>query len=340
MDRVRLAVTTSSLWRAIRLVGAGLLLGALALALVTAGRASATTGCGTLSSGTSMYINCVVPSASAPYTSFNDGDPIDLSMGPNSVFSSSPGVPGASIDAVECEYNNGAGGLGDPPNSNFCSSQTLPGDFPYTTHSDGSFDYADDNNGDTATMFALPDATFPTATITCSTTSPCVWYVGENFNDFTAPHVFSNPFVVTGSTPPTTTMPTTTTTSTPTTSTTTSTTSSTTTTTNPASTTTTSSTTSTTTSSSTTTTNPYGSSTTTSSTVAGVTTTSPSTGSGGSDSGSSSGSGSDGGATTSASSVQLAFTGASPLIVWMLGVGMLFVIAGTVGRLTIAKPAD
>jgi hypothetical protein len=32
--------------------------------------------------------------------------------------------------------------------------------------------------------------------ITCNATHACVWYVGENYNNFTAPHVFSNPFYV------------------------------------------------------------------------------------------------------------------------------------------------
>jgi len=342
MNRVRQAVATSTLWRRVRIAGFVLVGGAFALALVPAGRAVASTApCGTLSSGTSVYIDCSVPSPSAPYASFHDGDVINLSMGPNSLFSSSPGYPGASIGAIECEYNNGAGGLGDPPNASYCSAQTQPADFPFNTNSDGSFDYVAKNNpgaADAAVVFAIPDTALGDPGITCNDTNPCVWYVGVDYNNFTAPHTFSNPFIVTGSTPPTTTTssPTTTSSSTPTSSTSTS-------------------STSTTTSSAPTTTMPSGSTTaptttaptgssTTSTTYQGsastTTTTAPSTAGSGSSGNSSTGNTGSGSGGTSASSNQLAFTGASPVIVWMLGFGLLFVIIGTAGRLTIAKPAD
>jgi hypothetical protein len=151
-------------------------------------------GCGTLPSGTSVYVDCVVPPASTPYTSYSDGQLINLAMGANSLFSSH--AAGVSLVAIECEYSTGAG-AGDPPNTSFCSAQTAASDFPYAAHTDGSFDYTQDKSGDQVSVYALPDATFPGATITCNATHPCVWYVGENYNDFTAPHVFSNPFVVT-----------------------------------------------------------------------------------------------------------------------------------------------
>ena len=47
-----------------------------------------------------------------------------------------------------------------------------------------------------SSIFALPDQALPSSTITCDDTHACVWYVGENYNSFTAPHVFSNPFLV------------------------------------------------------------------------------------------------------------------------------------------------
>jgi len=335
MDRVREALAQTRLWRRIRIAGLIMLAGAFGVALFPGGKAAAADGpCGTLTTA-DVYINCVVPSASTPYASFTDGDPINLAMGPNTVFS--PGdAAGGDVEAIECEYTTGSA-PGDPPNANYCSAQTLSGGWPFSVNSDGSFDYASATGGP-LNIYAVPGTNFAGSPITCDATDPCVWYVGENFNSFTAPHVFSNPFVVipaagtttttttttttmatTTTVPGSTTMPTSSTTTTPTTSTTT--------------------TTSTPSGSTTTTTSTPGSTSTTSTTTAGsgaTTTTSPSTAGSGGGSGGGSGSG---GNDTSASSVQLAFTGASPVIIWMLGLGMLFVIAGTVGRLTVAKSA-
>jgi hypothetical protein len=153
-------------------------------------------GCGLLASGTRVYINCVVPPPTPPYATYSDGQLVSLAMGANSLFSSH-GSARVSLVAIECEYSTGSA-PGDPPDTNFCSAQTAASDFPYAAHTDGSFDYERDKAGDQVGVYALPDATFPDTTITCNATHPCVWYVGENYNDFTAPHVFSNPFVVTG----------------------------------------------------------------------------------------------------------------------------------------------
>lgn len=334
MNRVRLALFGTTLWRCLRIAGLGLLVGAFCLALFPSARAAASDGpCGTLASGSDVYIDCTVPPAAAPYATFTDGDPINLSMGPNSVFSLTDAA-GGDVQAIECEYTTGSA-PGDPPNANFCSSQTLSGGWPFTVNSDGSFDYASATGGP-LNIYAVPGANFPGATITCDATDPCVWYVGENYNSFTAPHVFSNPFVVNpaAGTTTTTTVPTTTTT---TAAGSTTTTSSTTTTTTAGSTTTTSSTTTTTPSGSTTSTT--AASTTTTTAGSGATTSTTSLAAVGLGASSGGGSGSGAGDDTSASAVQLAFTGASPVIVWMLGLGLLLLIGGTAGRLTIGKTA-
>lgn len=166
-------------------------------AVVLAGPAAAATqGCGTLPSDGAIYLgkpgSCSVPSSSKPYTSFGDGERIDLAMGPNSIFSPKDHL-GGDIEAILCEYTTGFS-PGDPPSANFCDSQSLAGDWPYTVHSDGSFDYTVDNSGDKVTMFQLPGKFLSVSTIKCDATHACVWYVGENYNDFTTPHVFSNPF--------------------------------------------------------------------------------------------------------------------------------------------------
>jgi hypothetical protein len=175
---------------------ATLVVGAWLAAVPGVADAATSGGCGSLPSGTDVYVNCVVPAAAAPYATYSDGQLVDLAMGPNSLFSSH-GSGGVSLVAIECEYSTGSG-PGDPPDTNYCSAQTAASDFPYAAHTDGSFDYALDKAGDLVSVYALPDATFADATITCNATHPCVWYVGENYNNFTAPHVFSNPFVVTG----------------------------------------------------------------------------------------------------------------------------------------------
>ena len=160
---------------------------------------AASTGCGSLSTGASVYVGrvgaCTVPSPAKPYTTFTDGEQVDLAIGANSVFSTSDRLAG-DIEAIECAYRAASGRPGDPPSAEFCDAQTTPGDFPYSVRQGGSFDYVVDNRGDHVTIFALPDTALPTSTISCDATHACVWYVGENYNNFTAPHVFSNPFLV------------------------------------------------------------------------------------------------------------------------------------------------
>jgi hypothetical protein len=171
--------------------------------LMVAGAPSASAavqGCGSLGSGTSVFIGrpgaCVVPPASEPYATFTDGEKVDLAMGPNSIFSPHDGL-GGDVEALECQYRTASGLPGDPPNANYCDAQTTAADFPFAVNQDGSFDYSTDNNGDKVVVFALPDKTLPLASaIKCNATHACVWYVGESYNNFTSPHVFSSPFFV------------------------------------------------------------------------------------------------------------------------------------------------
>jgi hypothetical protein len=267
-------------------------------------------GCGTLPGDNNVYLDCVVPPTTTPYTTYTDGQGIDVSMGPNSAFAGSPN--GAQIKAFECEYTGA-----NPTNYNQCYVQTAGGDFPYNVNPDGSFDYASDFGGDAVTVYGLPDATFPDSNgIQCDDTHACVLWVGNDYlSGFTSgPHFFSSPFYVTGAVVPTTTIP-----------------PSTTTTEKPATTTTSTTTPSGgTTTTTTSTTSPAGTST---------TTTAPATAGGGGTS-----SGGDGGASTvpsdgvsgataadSASGASLAFTG-SPSLLWLMLLGGMCLAAGTVGR--------
>ena len=45
-------------------------------------------------------------------------------------------------------------------------------------------------------MYAVPGSSFQGSSIQCDAIHACVFYVGENYNDFTVSHVFSNPFLV------------------------------------------------------------------------------------------------------------------------------------------------
>lgn len=343
MSPVRLAANRS-LWRDVRLAGVALLAAAALLLVFSPARANAQTGpCGTLPSGGAtppVSIDCTVPPAAAPYTTYTDNQQVDLSIGPNSLFSPTD-ANGGDIVAIECEYVNAAGMPGDPPNADNCLSQTSAQDFPFPVQPDGSFDYSGDNSGDLVNIYALPDATFPQAPITCDATNACVWYVGENYNSFTQPHVFSNPFYVTPTNPPpTTTLPPPTTTTTGATTTTIATTT-TTTFTSPTTTSPTTSTTSatTTTTEGSTTTTLAGS--TTSTTTSGSTTTSTScagcAGSTGSGPGAATGSGSGSSPTPGASSGQLALTGSTPFLMWLAALGGLLIAAGTIGRIVLPK---
>jgi hypothetical protein len=157
--------------------------------------ASAASGCGGEPADGNVYINCALPNAGTPYTQYTDGQAVNLSFGANATFSTTDSY-GGDIVAMECEYTTGTV-PGDPPNASYCNATTAAGDFPEAVSGvDGSFDYTAQNSGDQAKVYAQPDNLYAHAAIHCDLTHPCVYYVGENYLDFTKPHVFSNPFVV------------------------------------------------------------------------------------------------------------------------------------------------
>ena len=297
----------SQFGRLVSLFGAACALAVTAIVGLLPGSAFAETfpgaaGCGTLPSDGNVYLDCVVPPTTGTFQTYTDGEGIDISMGPFASFDNT------QIKAIECEY------LGaNPSNDTLCNAQTAPLDFPYSVSSNGSFDYAADNAGDAAPVYAQPDSTFPGSAITCDATHACVWWVGFDYvGGFTSgPHAFSNPFFVTGSTVATTT-----------------TTSATTTTVAGGSTTTTSSTSTTVQPTSTTTSTTPGSTTSTTTGSSGGGTTGSS---GGGDTGSTGPSSAGAGGATDVSSGSLAFTG-SPSLMWLMILGGLLLAVGTVGR--------
>ena len=77
-----------------------------------------------------------------------------------------------------------------------CDPETIEAD-TILAASDGSIDYTDTGVDAGYTVYALPDtdpatlAESPTGTPVCDLSDECVLYIGENQNDFGAPHVFS-----------------------------------------------------------------------------------------------------------------------------------------------------
>jgi hypothetical protein len=117
-----------------------------------------------------------------PDTPFASGQNINISVPANSVFAS-----GAGINILECEYQ---GALPTSPSQ--CDGNTIQGS-TITANSDGSIDYTG------YTIYALPDKVSlgeSSGPPFCNLSNSCVLYIGENQNDFTQPHVWSQTFWV------------------------------------------------------------------------------------------------------------------------------------------------
>jgi hypothetical protein len=87
-----------------------------------------------------------------------------------------------------------------PGSPSACDGDTLQGD-SLTPNSDGSVNYQAET-GDLYTVYALPDSVKlfeGSSGPVCGSTSAteCILYIGDNQNDFTQPHVWSQPFFVT-----------------------------------------------------------------------------------------------------------------------------------------------
>jgi hypothetical protein len=104
-------------------------------------------------------------------------------------------TPGAGINIVECAAPGGV----SPSDPSQCDGLTVQSD-TILANSDGSVDYKVTNSTSGYEVFALPDSVslgeHANGTPVCNSSNECVLYVGENQNDFTAPHFFSQPFFV------------------------------------------------------------------------------------------------------------------------------------------------
>src|ERR1700722_196356 len=132
--------------------------------------------------------------AVAPFTAntpFSSGQKINVVVPANSLFIST-----SNVNIVECAAPNGV--LPTLPLD--CDGNTIQGP-TILPNTDGSINLQTQNYG-LYQVFALPDSITlgETATnqVVCgnSAATECVLYIGENQGDFTAPHVFSQPFNV------------------------------------------------------------------------------------------------------------------------------------------------
>jgi hypothetical protein len=120
-------------------------------------------------------------------TPFSSGQTIEVTIPANSDLQ-----PGFKVNILECADPNGSP-ASLPTDITGCDGKTVQGD-TVLVRSDGSVLYQN------YTVFALPDSASlgesPSDAPACDLSHECVLYVGENENDFTAPHVFSQPFYV------------------------------------------------------------------------------------------------------------------------------------------------
>jgi hypothetical protein len=167
-------------WRSVQLAGVAL------LALMTATLAAITiSGAASLTSGSSgPYAVPVAPFAAG--TPFSSGQPINVVVPANSIF-----LPTSGINIVECAAPGGV----DPTLPAECDGNTI-NIGTILPNSDGSFTFTG------YPIYALPDSILlgegASNAVTCGVTAAteCVLYIGNDQTNFTAPHVFSQPFSV------------------------------------------------------------------------------------------------------------------------------------------------
>jgi hypothetical protein len=140
----------------------------------------------------------------SPSSDFHDGEPISISVGPNGLF-----TPHAHINILECADPGGTT-ANLPKSDSTCDGNTIQAN-TILIASDGSF-------SDTKyVLYTLPSSTLgeeSNGQPVCNNANPCVLYVGQDQNDFTAPKLISAPFAIGAATASTaTSVPTTTSTS-------------------------------------------------------------------------------------------------------------------------------
>lgn len=120
---------------------------------------------------------------------FHDGQNVTVSMGPNKVFH-----PNIRLIIIECSDPGGTTANLPTKAAESCDTATKQGGTLIPT-ANSSFSWSG------YTIYRLPSEKLgeaPTWVPECNATHYCVLYVGEDYNDFTMPKVFSHPFLVSG----------------------------------------------------------------------------------------------------------------------------------------------
>lgn len=125
----------------------------------------------------------------SPHGNYSDGQTISVGVGPNSYF-----TPHRRVNVIECA-DPGGSAAHLPTDITTCDGNTIQGG-SVLVGNDGSFSLSG------YPVYLLPSPTLgeqPNFTPICNQTNYCVLYVGQDQNDFTAPKVFSSPFLITPS---------------------------------------------------------------------------------------------------------------------------------------------
>jgi len=122
---------------------------------------------------------------------FRNGQSVTVSVGPNSLFD-----PYSRVVIIECADPKGT--VANLPTAfRNCDGDTVQAN-SVLVQKNGSF------SSPNYTMYAVPNADLQEQanwTPVCSKTQYCVLYVGENYNDFSKPKVFSQPYLFTSDAP-------------------------------------------------------------------------------------------------------------------------------------------
>ena len=133
----------------------------------------------------------VIPIGASTPGPFASGQVVEVKIPANPTL-----TPGAGIFILECAAPGGVA----PTDPSACDGLTVQPD-TLLAGADGSIDYTVTGSTSGFTTFALPNTgslgESPSGSPVCNTSNECVLYIGQNQNDFTQPHFFSQPFYVT-----------------------------------------------------------------------------------------------------------------------------------------------
>jgi hypothetical protein len=133
----------------------------------------------------------------SPGSNLHNGQSVSVAVGPNGFF-----TPNAHVNILECA-DPGGKVANLPKDASTCDGNTIQGP-TVLVGTDGSFSTSG------YSVYVLPSITLdeqPDGQPVCNATNPCVLFVGQDQNNFTAPKVFSAPFTVDPGTVTTTTLP-------------------------------------------------------------------------------------------------------------------------------------